>query len=422
MSRNTRWLLISSLVVIALVLAACGTPAPPPPPPEEAPTPTTPPPPPEPTPTPVPELTGTITVWHGFIETEEQLGTWAATEFEAANPGIYVEGLAVPFDDLQNKYQVEAAAGGGPDIIQGPQDRMTAYAEAGLLAPLDDLAADILDRFVPATVEGSRVNGVLYGIPTSSKLVALFYNTSMISEPPTDSDEMLALAAEHGLAITADWYHNFGFVGAFGGQLFDEDYRCILDQGGTDEALAFLATVCASEGVVCDPNDGDMDTLFRQGQVGMRIQGPWASGDFQADLGLENVAVAPIPAIAATGNSPTPFMGVDVLSINVNSSPEQQQLAMMFLDFVTSGEVQKAFVDQANWIPANAAVDTSGNPLIGGFLAQASAGAFPFPNVAEFGATWGPGGDAVTKVLEDVSSPEEAVAEMTALINEANQK
>jgi len=397
-----------SLVAVLSVVVACA--------PAATPTPT------EAPPTPTPGLTGTITVWHGFIETEEQLGTWAATEFEAANPGIYVAGLAVPFDDLQNKYQTEAAAGGGPDIIQGPQDRMTAYAEAGLLVPLDELAGDILDRFVPAALDGARVNGVLYGIPTSSKLVALFYNTSMISEPPADSDEMLAVAADLGLAITADWYHNFGFVGAFGGQLFDDDYRCILDQGGTAEALAFLATVCASEGVTCDANDGDMDILFRQGQAGMRIQGPWASADFQADLGLENVAVAPIPVVVATGSSPTPFMGVDVLSINVNSSPEQQQLAMMFIDFITSAEIQKAFVDQANWIPANASVDTSGNPLIGGFLAQASAGAFPFPNAPEFGATWGPGGDAVTKALEGVSTPEEAVAEMTALINEANQK
>jgi maltose-binding protein MalE len=66
-------------------------------------------------------------------------------------------------------------------------------------------------------------------------------------------------------------------------------------------------------------------------------------------------------------------------------------------------------------------VDTSGNPIVGGFLSQVPY-SDPFPVVAELGATWSPMGDAVTKILDSVLTPEEAIAQATQLINQTNNK
>ncbi|MFO7740692.1 MAG: extracellular solute-binding protein [Anaerolineae bacterium] len=404
--------LLAGLVALSLVLTACGpaatvepTEAPveePTEPPEEEPA--------EPV---------TVTVWHGYIETEEQVFSQAVSDFMADNPDIKVETLAVPFDELQNKFQTEAAAGGGPTLTAGPQDRMAGYASAGLLAEIDEGAGFIGD-LVPAAVDGGRVEGKLVGLPVNNKVVAMFYNAGVVETPPADFDELLEMAADSGLAITADWFHNYMWVPAFGAQLFDDEYRCVLAETGAADAFAYFKSVCESEGVICDPNDGDMDTLFRQGEVAFRFQGPWMAGDAIADLGAENVGATRIPPIPEAGN-PHPWNQSEMVSINVNATPDEVEAAMRFIEYLTSAEVQKTFLNEANWIPSNASVDTSTNPVVGGFLDQVPY-SDPFPVVTELGATWEPMGDAVTKILEGVSTPEDALTEACDLINTANNK
>jgi arabinogalactan oligomer/maltooligosaccharide transport system substrate-binding protein len=110
-----------------------------------------------------------------------------------------------------------------------------------------------------------------------------------------------------------------------------------------------------------------------------------------------------------------------MVSININATPEEVDAAMRFIEFLTSAEVQKTFLNEANWIPSNAGVDTSTNPVVGGFLDQVPY-SDPFPVVAELGATWEPMGNAVTQVLEEVLAPEEALNEACDLINTANEK
>jgi len=108
--------------------------------------------------------------------------------------------------------------------------------------------------------------------------------------------------------------------------------------------------------------------------------------------------------------------------IVVDSFPALGTLAAMrFIEYLSSTDVQAMFLNDANWIPANASVDTSSNPVVGGFLEQVPY-SDPFPVVAELGATWEPMGDAVTKIIEGVLPAEEAIAEACELINTTNNK
>jgi arabinogalactan oligomer/maltooligosaccharide transport system substrate-binding protein len=360
-----------------------------------------------------------ISIWHGYIETEEQLFSQSVNDFMAANPNITVELLAVPFTELVNKFQTEAAAGGGPTIIMGPQDRMAGYATAGLLAPIPEDTAFLSD-LLPASVEGGRVAGELVGVPVNNKVLALFYNKSMVTEEPADFDALLAAAQENGMALTADWFHNYMWAPAFGATFLDENGKVVLDSPEGAEAYSYFKTVCETEGVTCDANDGDMDTLFRQGEVAFRIQGPWASGDFINDLGAENIGVVAIPPIPGQA-APRPWNQAEMASVSINATPEQIDAALQFLEYFTSTDVQAKFLNEANWIPANSSVDTSTNPVVGGFLEQVP-NSDPFPVIPELGATWDPMGNAITQIIEGVQSPEEALGESAQLINTTNNK
>jgi arabinogalactan oligomer/maltooligosaccharide transport system substrate-binding protein len=406
--KKSNVILLVLLLGAGLILTACGGVAPAEPaaeaPAEEV---------------PVSEEPVTISIWHGYIETEEETFSQAVADFMAANPEVKIDVLAVPFDELQNKFQTEVAAGSGPTLVTGPQDRMAGYAEAGLLAILDE-SAGFLKGLVPASVEGGKVGDKLVGIPINNKVVAMFYNKSMVDQPPQDFDQLLEIAAENGLAITANWFHNYMWGPAFGSRFFDENNKVVIDSPEGAKAYGFLKEVCESEGVTCDANDGDMDTLFRQGQVAFRIQGPWASGDAINDLGADNVGVVAVPEIPGAG-SPRPWNQSEMISMNVDATPEQTAAAMRFIEYLTSADVQKEFLNEANWIPANASVDTSSNPVVGGFLSQVPS-SDPFPVVQELGATWDPMGDAITKILEGVAPPQEALSEAAELINTANNK
>jgi maltose-binding protein MalE len=372
-----------------------------------------------PTEAPAPAQAVTISIWHGYIETEEQVFSQVVSDFQAANPNIKIDVLAVPFTELQNKFQTEVAAGGGPTLVTGPQDRMAGYAQADLLATMPD-SAPFLNDLVPAAVEGGKVNGKLVGVPINNKVVAMFYNKSMVDSTPADFDALLSLAADHGMALTADWFHNYMWAPAFGAKFFDENYKVVIDSPEGAKAYSYFKQVCESKGVTCDANDGDMDTLFRQSEVAFRFQGPWASGDFIKDVGAENVVVTAIPPIPGA-DYPRPWNQSEMISMNVGATPEEVDAALQFIGYLTGADVQKMFLEKANWIPANANVDTSSNPVVGGFLAQVPH-SDPFPVAAELGATWDPMQNAITKILEGVSTPQEALTEAAQIINEANQK
>ena len=117
MKQRKLWLVVSLVLLAGFALAACA-----PATPTEAPA----------AGAPAAEPVN-ISVWHAYTETEEQLFNSAVESFMADNPNITIEVLAVPFDELQNKFQTEVAAGGGPTLVTGPQDRMAGYADAGLL-------------------------------------------------------------------------------------------------------------------------------------------------------------------------------------------------------------------------------------------------------------------------------------------------
>ncbi|MBN1485199.1 MAG: extracellular solute-binding protein, partial [Chloroflexia bacterium] len=184
-------MLLSFLALFGTIIAGCGPTATP----TTAPEPTTAVQPtakgPEPTKPPA-QVSATIVLWHAWTGAEETVLKDIVADFQAANPNITVDLLAVPFDQLQSKYTTEAGAGGGPDLLIGPTDWVGPLAEAGLLAKLDDLVASIVGDYLPATVDALRWQGDLYGFPESFEAVAMFYNTDLVETPPTTVDELKA--------------------------------------------------------------------------------------------------------------------------------------------------------------------------------------------------------------------------------------
>jgi arabinogalactan oligomer / maltooligosaccharide transport system substrate-binding protein len=195
--------------------------------------------------------------------------------------------------------------------------------------------------------------------------------------------------------------------------LMDASGKCIADQGGWADGMQAVLDL-KTAGALVEPDYAKAETPFRQGEVGIFFNGPWALADYKKDLG-DKLGVAVLPA----GTAPaTPLNGIDGFYINPNSKNVDGAIELAL--FLTNKDSSTIYTEQAGHVPIRSDV-TATDALVATF-AQASAAGFPRPQSAEFGQFWGPFGTAWTKAIEASATPKDAVAEACAAMNTANKK
>jgi arabinogalactan oligomer/maltooligosaccharide transport system substrate-binding protein len=375
---------------------------------------------------------GKIKLWYAYDAggTEEDALKQAVALLKKDQPNLEVTLERIPFGQFDeqgtifDKWNRDVAAGGGPDMFTAPNDHTGAQVRLGRLAPLDKLLKeeDAANFFPPASFEGAKVAGKVYGVPGIAKAVALYYNKATIPNPPTTTAELLQMVnSGKKIAINQNAYHSFGFLtGAFGGTLLNANGVCVANQGGFAPALQFLKDLKAAAGATFDTtaDNAVSNQLFTQGTVDMTIQGPWKLGDFRAALGDANLGVAKMPAGPAGAS--TPLAGVDYWYVNPNISDKQKRLAIAVALYLFGPEGAQIFSDVARSPMVTLGVQPASERVQ--TFADAAAAGFPRPQSTEFGNYWGPFGIAINKVLNDGVNPATAVQEATQAMNAANGK
>lgn len=364
------------------------------------------------------ELSGELTLWHSYGSGGGETGALNTVldNVRAANPGLTLNVVEQPFDQIFNKWNTDVAAGGGPDMFIAPNDSLFTQADAEVLANLDEYLANnpALEGFHDVAIEGSKVDGSFFMVPESLKAVALWYDNSAIPTPPATTDELLAGVKDGTikLGINQGIYHQFGWGGAFGGELMDDSGKCVADQGGFAEAFGFLKELKGA-GAVFNTDGNALKTDFQTGAINAIVDGPWQTADFRTALG-DKLAVAPLPD--GPGGSANPLTGTDGWYINPNS--ENIELAVNFALAMIAPENEQVFVDEAGHVPADPSVEIT-DEITQGF-ADAAENGLPRPQRAALNNFWTPFGDALNKVIDTDADPAEAVAEACGLMNEAN--
>jgi arabinogalactan oligomer/maltooligosaccharide transport system substrate-binding protein len=365
-------------------------------------------------------LSGEVTLWHSYGSGGGETGALNTVleTVRTANPGLTIEVVEQPFDQIFTKWRTDVAAGGGADLFIAPNDSLGQDAREQSIANLDEYLAGnaALDGYLPVSLDGSKVDGAFYMVPESLKAVAMWYDKSKVTTPPTTSDELLAAVTDGSvkIGINQGVYHQFGWTGAFGGQLMDDTGKCTADAGGFAEAFAYLKSL-KDAGAVFNTDGNALKTQFQTGEINAIIDGPWQTADFRTAL-ADNLAVTTIPA--GPSGPANPFTGTDGWYVNPNLDATQATLAVDVALALSAPAAEQVFVDDAGHVPANPAVTVT-DPITQGFADAAAAG-LPRPQNAQFGEWWGPFGDALNKVIDGGDDPATAVKDACALMNEAN--
>lgn len=356
-----------------------------------------------------------------------------ADEF-AAEEGLVVSVVAVPFDRIRDTFTTSAPAGEGPDIIVGAYDWLGELVSNGSLAPVD--LGGATEDYAEAAIQAFTYEGQLYGVPYATENIALIRNTELVPEAPATFEELeeiaLQLVADGDATIPlaiqqgpADPFHNYPLFSAFGGYVFglneDGSYNVedvgLDSEGGLAAAEAFAAW--SESGLISsDLTYEVMIDAFASGDAPFAITGPWAVND--PDLGFVQsgvpFVVEPIPPIQ--GGTPQVFVGVQ--GFMVSSFSENVDLATTFLlDYVNTDELQLALYEAGGRPPALlSAVETiADDPVIQGFGAAAEDGV-PQPAIPEMAAVYENWTDAYTLIFSG-SDPQQAFTDAADSIRTA---
>jgi len=373
------------------------------------------------------DLSGELVFWHGLGTEAEVVNSTIIPAWQQQYPNVSVEVLQVPFDLLQNRYNTEASAGGGPDVLLGPSDWVGQYVEGELILPLSELAGeDFAAGYNEAALGLFTFEDQLYAVPQNINGVALYYSRQLVTTPPLTTDELLAQAAEiggqggtAGVGIFPQFYNNAAYFHAFGGQALTEEGRSGFDSPATVEWLTFLQSMAQAPGVQVGADQAGIESQFREGQVAMMFNGPWFLQNAVSGLGAENVGVAVLPALSPRENAPAqPYVGGSGLYVNSNLDDEQARLAFEFARWFST-EGTRPLVDEAGQLPASTAVEVPADDPLRQAFSQQFAQAVPLPNSPRMSAVFTPADAMVGSVLRGEATPEQAAQSTAETINTA---
>ncbi|MFJ3936044.1 extracellular solute-binding protein [Streptomyces parvus] len=373
------------------------------------------------------ELSGTVTWWDtSSVGSEDKVFKKLAEGFEKKHPKVDVKYVNVPFGEAQNKFKNAAQAGdGAPDVIRSEVAWTPDFANLGYLAPLDGTAAlKNQDDFLKQAVASTEYEDKTYAVPQVIDSMGVFYNKKMFKEAgveaPADLDDLKAVAkkikdktGKTGLYLRGDDpYYFLSFLYGEGGDMVDAGSKSVtIDKPEGVKAFKAVKELVDDGTAKTDASDGweNMMQAFKNGDVAMMINGPWAVADTLTGSEFtdkDNLGVAPVPAGSAAQGAP---QGGHNLAVYAGSKNLEASYA--FVEYMTSVDSQATAAGELNLLPTRTsayakkeAVDSE----IVGFFKPVVETAVERPWIPEGGSLFEPLRVEYTKVLTGQTTPEKA--------------
>jgi multiple sugar transport system substrate-binding protein len=430
--KHRKWTiaLLGSLLVLSLVLTACGA--------KETPEPTEPAaaaeePTKAPTEAPAEEPVA-VTYWHTMSDAEVEAMEEVIAMFEAEQPNIHVEMTRYAYDDFKSALLTSLAGGEGPDTARLDIIWVPELAEMEALSALDSAMSDfdeIAAKTFPGPLATNHWQGHYYGLPQDTNTQVVLWNRELFDEsdieaPPATLDEFKQVACalskgeeQYGYAMggTYFWAPAPIFY-AMGGKVVDEGITTAENYvNGPESVAAFQMLVDMYNEGCLSPNllGGGIGTSdgLATGLYAMIIDGPWMVDIYKADFPEFEVNFAPIP----TGPDGTTSSVVGGQNVVVFDSSQHKEEATEWVRFLLSEEAQLKMAERGV-IPTLSTVigDPSLPEYFGVFLEQLKTAQARVPH-PKWGDMDGAINNAYQRVLRDEQTVQEALDQAAEEIN-----
>ncbi len=314
-----------------------------------------------------------VEMWSPFTGPDGDEMTALAERFSSENTcGITVTHVAQP--EYVQKLEAGAAAGELPAMTAVHITRVAQLAARNVLKPFGPEAMAVLgDDFAsefPEDLWGpGEINGERYSIPLDVHPLIMFYNKELfaaagIEEPGTEPwtreefEDALTKLEESGATPLS---LGTAFQGATLFQALIRQYGgSLTDEAGATATYNSEAGVQALERIkelrdkytpdISGTGDPEVN-VFKQGDVGMVFHGPWWISDLQQ---LDFVGFAPLPTI---GDQPATWGGSHQLALTTDD-PTTQAAAAVWIKWLSDNSAEWAAAGQ---VPARESVRSDPN-------------------------------------------------------------
>lgn len=337
-----------------------------------------------------------------------------AKEFEAANPDVDIKIEDVSWDNLQQRLTTDIAGGTAPDIAIIGTRWLVDYAQQDIAEPLDSyMTPEFKGRFIEAFMAPSTIDGKIWGLPVAASARAMYYNETLlqkagIDHPPTTWDELqadaqkLKDAGSYGFAIQgkeietdAYWYYA---LWTQGGNLLENGKSGIASDAGVRAATLYKGMIDKglTQPDVTAFNRQDIESLFKQGRVGMLLSGPWLRGQMAKDAPDVKYGIAPIPE----GTTKATYGVTDSIMIFKTSKVKKE--AWKFLqDTAFTPKWRKEFSGKEGFLPVLKAV-ASDPQFANDAQLKAFIGMLPYARFAPLIPNWEEMADTTSAALQNI--------------------
>lgn len=357
---------LKKLVLLGILLTlAVGTACAPPP--AVAPTPL-----PPPSPTPRPPEKVALTFWNYWDGKNAEVIQALADKYNQEHPQVEVKNIFIGWGELLPKLMTAAAGGEVPDIAAGDLIWIPKLVETGTLVELNPYieksGVDTSD-FYAELLKIDRYEDKFYALPVSTNNLELFYNKELFraaglnpERPPATWDELVEAArqctdpdkgiwgmelfTQPGEGLT--WQFQV-YLWQAGGEFLGDGYsKAAFNTAEGKKALQFWVDLIQKEKVAPLAPWG----LFGQGKACMVMDGSWMVGIWREQAPFD-FGVAPMPV--PTGGQPATNMGGEHIFL-FKTTPEKQQAAWEFVNWLTSTETQIEWDTQTGFMPVRDSV------------------------------------------------------------------
>jgi len=369
-----------------------------------------------------------LVIWEQKDPVEQVVLNRQLDAYMASHPSVTVSMVHFETDLLHSQFQTATLAGGGPDLVYGPSDKIGPYSVMKLIMPLEDTfdAAffSLYEKSALATLDGH-----IYAVPDQiGNHLMLIYNKAMVKSEPKDTGEWIEMCKSltvddngdgmpemYGVVFNSvEPFWLVPFLGGFGGWVMDKNYNPTLDTPEMAKALAFMADLRNRHKILPKECNYELsDTMFKKGQAAYIINGPWSLKAY-IEVGMD-IGVMAIPMLPETGKYPAPMVSSKGYSVSVNVKEEKLPLVKDLLVYLTSEKIQKEITSELKILPALSSLYNDegllADPILRGSMEQARHGQ-PMPSVPEMRAIWDAMRPFYQSVMGGKLDPAEAAKDM----------
>jgi arabinogalactan oligomer/maltooligosaccharide transport system substrate-binding protein len=362
---------------------------------------------------------GTLTIW---LDTQRAPAIKPIAEKFKKDTGITVKLVVKDFANVDKDFISQVPTGKGPDMIVSPHDKLGAYVQNGVVAPLQlgDKTADYAD----VAIQAVTYDGNVYGLPYSIENVALLRNTALASSAVSSFDQVVAngraaVAAHKGTVKypfllgldpkQGDPYHMYPLQTSYGSSVFAQKEDGTYDPTkltlGDAAGLKFAAAIkqWGQQGILNANITGDIALdAFNKGQSAYYLTGPWNVPAIKK-AGIK-YAIDALPS--AGGETARPFLGVNAFFISAKS--QNKVAATKFLvEYLGTDSAQEALYKVGGRPPALKTAYASvakTDPDIKSF-GDIGLNGVPMPAIPEMGSVWADWGGAELQLIKGQGDP-----------------